>query len=103
MLAISGIDDFVSGSPQEQAFHWLVSEDELEVCPDETIDVAQRYILSVLYFQTEGDNWNTCSAASASNASPCYNEFARFLGGVDVCLWLNVTCDRGEITEISIG
>ena len=103
ILSISQINVLTPGSPQDEAFQWLVNDDEVQVCPDDILDVEQRYIMALLYFETNGDSWFSCAAASATNTSPCPSESARFLSGVDVCLWLNVTCFRSEITGISIG
>jgi hypothetical protein len=49
------------GSPQEEALEWLLESDAYIVCPDDET-VAQRYILSVLYFSTGGHEWIECNA-----------------------------------------
>jgi hypothetical protein len=97
-LAISELDQFTPGTPQSDAFLWLVNMDEEQVCPDDEVDVNQRYILAVLYFSTEGDSWNSCSADGA-----CVSETQRFLGSEDACFWFGISCFRGEISGISIG
>ena len=105
ILAISEIDELTMGTPQDEAFDWLVNVDSVQVCPDDEEDVLQRYTMSLLYFSTNGDSWFNCtsSEASAIDPTPCETEAERFLSGADVCFWLGVTCSMGTIFDISIG
>ena len=103
VLAISEIDTFTAGSSQEMAYQWLVSDDGLQVCPEDELDVLQRYVLAVLYFAMDGDNWFQCSRSRPEAPSNCPPQNAAFLSDVNVCLWLNVTCALNEVREISIG
>lgn len=103
VLEISEIERLIPGSTQDVAYQWLVNEDELQVCPDQLLDVRQRYVMALLYFATDGDNWISCARSSPDSVSNCPSEYAAFLSGVNVCLWLNVTCSQNEILGISIG
>jgi len=98
-LDLSSISFFSSGTAQSEAFEWLVNGDSAQVCPDNILDIEQRYSLAVLYFATGGDNWNDCSQTTNS---PCPSDSTRFLSAVDVCFWFGITCSQQEITGISI-
>ena len=55
------------GTPQYQAFDWLVQTDAPTLCPsylwdEEKTSLVQRYILAVFYFSTRGKGWRRCSA-----------------------------------------
>jgi len=68
------------GSPQDMALQWLIDVDtETNGCngPD---GIAQRYILAVFYFSTNGITW--------SNK-------ASWLGPSSECTWYGVTCVNG--------
>jgi hypothetical protein len=89
-----------------RAFRWLVDDDGMRVCPEDILDVTQRYVMSLLYYSTQGDMWDQCSAASSPTPGPCAGgELARHLGNVDVCFWHLVFCKPGgnAIDVISIG
>jgi hypothetical protein len=89
-----------------RAFRWLVDDDGMRVCPEDTLDVTQRYTMALLYYSTEGDMWNECSALSSPTPGPCADGgLARHLGNVDVCFWFGVSCVLGfnDIDLISIG
>ena len=93
-----------SGTNENRAFRWLVDDDEARVCPEDTIDVVQRYVLALLYFSTNGDDWNECNAASASDASGCASLSERYLSSANVCDWFGSECDDNvNLSEISIG
>lgn len=78
------------------AYHWLVEDDFILYEPL----VPQRYILSVLYFATGGDNWVQCSA----NASQSTCETGtRFLQNTTECAWMGLECGGdGTVTTIDI-
>ena len=54
---ISVFDD----SPQQEAIDWL-KEDACNCGTCKQDQWVQRYALAVLYFSTQGNNWNSCSA-----------------------------------------
>jgi hypothetical protein len=76
-----------NGNAQARAYQWLVNEDEFYVCPYDP-NVAQRYILAVLYFATNGEAWLHCSNNTASS---CDED--RFLSASHECEWGGVGCN----------
>lgn len=91
------------GTPQNIALQWLIDEDPLQVCPEDFLDVQQRYILAVLYYATGGDQWDNCNALSSATQSPCVGgEGQRFLSSSDVCFWFGISCNRLRVSGISI-
>jgi len=52
-----------AGSPQQNAFNWIVDEDSAQLCPDDD-NLIQRYTLAVFYYSTNGDDWKECNAPS---------------------------------------
>jgi len=54
---------FETGSPQQDAFNWIVDEDSAQLCPDDD-SLVQRYTLAVFYYSTNGDDWKECNAPS---------------------------------------
>lgn len=66
------------GTPQFQAYLWILVDDPLQVNPCTYPTVAQRFAMAVLYFSTIGGNW------TASDG---------WLTGEQECLWLGATCD----------
>jgi hypothetical protein len=88
-----------------RAFRWLVDDDGMRVCPEDTLDVTQRYIMTLLYYSTNGDMWDECSALSSPTPGNCIFFLARYLTNVNVCFWFGVDCVLGgnEIDLIRIG
>ena len=107
---VSGLSDFNlledATTHEYRAFRWLVDDDGMRVCPEDTLDVTQRYIMALLYYSTQGDMWDECSALSSPTPGPCEGgQLARYLGNVDVCFWYGVSCTLGgnAIDLISVG
>jgi Leucine-rich repeat (LRR) protein len=73
--------------PTYLAFDWIVDEDPLHVCPEDS-NLLQRYALVVLYFYTEGDSWIKCRR---DGLAACTAE--NFLSAFHECEWGGVTCD----------
>lgn len=67
-----------------EALDWLVDDDGLQISPDAP-NLLQRYILALLYFATNGSNWEFS-----------YN----WLGPVHECQWRN---ERGDQYEVYAG
>jgi hypothetical protein len=86
-------------TPQGKAIVWLVTEDEKQLCPgDDTL--AQRYILSVLYFSTSGDDWTDCS----QNDNNCDRNGNSWLSEGSECNWGGVQCNmKGFVETIELG
>jgi hypothetical protein len=94
------------GSDQALAFDWLVNTDPLQVCPDQILDVEQRYILAVVYFATGGDEWTFCSRPGLPEENPCptAGNMQRYLSGGDVCDWFQNDCSADLVmTVLRIG
>jgi len=103
LATYSGTDVTLSGTPQNEAFRWLIDDDAVKVCPEEFLDVQQRYILAVLYFSTNGDQWSVCNARSALSPKQCPGgENERFLSSSDVCFWYGISCNRMRVSGVSI-
>ena len=86
-------------TPQGKSIVWLVTEDEKQLCHgDETL--AQRYILSILYYSTSGDDWTDCSQDDNScdrNGDPWLSESSE-------CEWGGVQCNmKGFVETIELG
>eukprot|EP00592_Proboscia_alata_P015579 CAMPEP_0194394034 /NCGR_PEP_ID=MMETSP0174-20130528/123631_1 /TAXON_ID=216777 /ORGANISM="Proboscia alata, Strain PI-D3" /LENGTH=852 /DNA_ID=CAMNT_0039189789 /DNA_START=100 /DNA_END=2654 /DNA_ORIENTATION=+ len=63
-------------SPQYLAMDWIVNHDEANMALKDEDKIVQRYILAVLYYSTQGKNWN----------NQC-----NFLSEKDVCDWNEFT------------
>lgn len=92
-------------SQQNRAYNWLVFFDPAQVCPDEILNVTQRYILSLIYFSTGGDEWAACNGPDADVVNPCGSagNRTRYLTGANVCQWYLNECDGGVLTNITLG
>ena len=96
---VSSLSDIEAPTtPQFEAFQWLSTVDD--VCPEDRLDVVQRYILAVLYFSTDGENWENCRA---DGTGPCPAAANRYLSSSNVCQWFETECDvNGEIESIGL-
>ncbi len=107
--AIFGILDQVADSslirdittPQGQAARWIISEDELRLCPND-LKIVQRWVLAVMYFSTGGDSWTQCfqDDVECGVFLPFLNQEA-FLSPSTECEWAGIACDAMAcVTEI---
>ena len=90
----------ISSSPQYRALDWLVETDPAYICPgvNNTVNLIQRYVLGVLYFETGGDSWTSCSAGSQTG---CDDD--PFFSASNECLWEGILCDfDGHIRGIHL-
>ena len=71
-----------SDSPQHIAAQWLSYHNSTEVQTCSPYLTLQKYVLAVLYYSTDGQNW-----AQQGN----------FLSNENVCLWKGVFCDNDNI------
>jgi hypothetical protein len=93
-----------SGSPQNLAYLWLLDDDEFFVCPTQERAVLQRYILAVLYFSTDGDEWDRCNRGSESCRSiQTLRNFEPYLSSRSVCEWFGTVCVDGSVTKVQLG
>jgi len=84
-------------SPQSIALDWILNIDGAQLCPDDKNTIKQRYTLAVVYYSTDGDNWNICS-----QNSQCPNGNS-YLSAEDVCTWYRTTCDNnGLVLEVRL-
>ena len=115
LVTVSGEDVFLEmDSPQFRALEWISYEDEigpsLDSDGDTTMALKERYVLSLLYFATGGDNWNK-DIGFLSNSGICnWNEASTgATNGTSVSaevdtLTLGVRCnDDGSVVDISLG
>ena len=72
-------------TPQGQAFEWIVEKDPLAVNPCTYPTIAQRYGLATFYYSTVGTDW-------LKNDD--------WLGGLEECKWLGVTCGGQSKTTV---
>ena len=113
------VDLLTENSPQRDALDFIVDEDLLQLCPDDPT-LGQRYILSVFYYSTDGQNWSRCSKPNdTSNADQVAAANARCnirgdgsqLAGTDAwltpvseCEWGGITCaDQNSVTSLFTG
>ena len=90
------------GSAQNRAWKWLLEEDEMFICPNDS-NVIQRYVMAVFYHSTLGDSWFSCAD---NNNTPCPQgaDTYRWLTGASECNWLGVDCDiNGLVTGVIFG
>lgn len=98
IASISGATVFGSTrSPEWSAFSWLTESDKRYLCPDDS-SLHQRYILAVLYFITDGENWIKCRR---DGLAQCAGQ--NFLGEHSECQWGGITCNEsGQVTRINL-
>lgn len=88
-------------SKHHMAIQWLTFGDDFheEMSPKELL---QRYVLSVLYFSTKGDDWKVCSRTKTSECADGTG-FERFLSPRSVCHWYGIHCNKNDyITMIDL-
>lgn len=89
--------------PQGLATTWLIQQDGYGICPDDE-KIVQRWVLAVIYYSTNGDDWFQCSAnPEATDLCGAEDPFvgdSRFLSAVNECLWNGISCIDGCVTEI---
>ena len=88
-LGIVSMSDLAdSFTPQGKALDWIVSLDEMHLCPGDD-RLIQRYAAVVLYFSTRGEEWNDSTSWLSANSE---------------CEWAGLTCNMiGEVTAVKLG
>ena len=78
-------------TPQFLAANWIVNEDARELQADDP-SLIQRYILAILYFATNGSEWD------------CFftNDTVAFLDENDECGWFGMTCLDGALDSLNL-
>jgi hypothetical protein len=99
VFSISGMRAFDDPeNPISLALKWLVEDDLRHMCPGDE-NIPQRYILALLYFSTNGDDWMKCRR---DDMAPCVGK--NFLSVYHECEWGGITCDSNErIQKINLG
>jgi len=88
--AVIKIIKSISVTVNTKAKEWIFSEhnQKLDACKD-LISITQRYILSLLYYSTTGDDWNIKT---------------NWLTNVSECDWKFIACDEDKIVKnITLG
>lgn len=99
-------------TPQGKAFHWIAQEDGAYLCANHVYScpnaLIQRYILAVIYFSTNGNEWFQCSASSNAQ-DDCGMEYPfvskqRFLNSGSECNWAGIDCNDAQcVTRVEFG
>lgn len=85
VVSMSDLTDM--STPQGKAFNWIVSLDEMQLCPGDD-RLIQRYAVVALYFSTNGDEWNDKTS---------------WLNAATECEWAGLTCNLvGEIVSVEL-
>jgi len=71
-------------SPQHQALCWLLNDINENVS---NAYIVQRYVLAVLFYTTNGENWNN-------------NDYWKI--DEDQCVWYGISCLDGIVTKIDL-
>lgn len=78
------------GTPEYQAYDWLLNTDNTFGCGNGIISLRQRYILAIFYYMTNGDTWSRS------------DNWLQI--GVPECTWFGVVCDsNGLVTSLELG
>ena len=85
VVSMSDLTDM--STSQGKAFNWIVSLDEMQLCPGDD-RLIQRYVVVALYFSTNGDGWNDKTS---------------WLNAATECEWAGLTCNMvGEIVSVEL-
>lgn len=78
VFEISGRDVFKDPtSPQSKALDWMLNEDKIQIPADQKLRFIQRYISTLIYFVTGGENWlpNSITYLNASQHECDWDEW----------------------------
>lgn len=95
----SQTDVLTEGTPQNLAYNWLLTDDTLDPSNDQQT-IINRYVLAVLYYATDGPNWEFCP--DDVDPSTCPGPNNQFLSDSNVCEWAGVFCTRGQVTAVRL-
>ncbi len=100
LLNVTDLTTFKTSMPQRTALDFIINNDDAVPCPEDA-NLVQRYVLSALYYATNGDSWRLCSNNTLSD---CPTPSARWLSGESECTWFGNNCPKGDfIDEIQLG
>lgn len=92
-------------TPQFKAANWLINEDARQLDVSDDL-LEQRYILALIYFSTNGDDWTQCSFDP--NVEECVyfdstyqSEFTEmsFLSSEHECTWFQTYCSSDNVVR----
>lgn len=89
-------------TPQGEATDWLINQDARVLCPDDE-KLVQRWVITVMYFSSGGDNWFQCSAAGSDSCGTedPFEFKRRFLSEFSECDWAGISCNsEGSVIEV---
>jgi hypothetical protein len=105
------------GTPQNEAFQWMVGGDPNYLCPNDPM-LSQRYSLVVFYYSTNGNRWTQCEAPVDASDEALVEEANErcdldplpdsgsnaWLTPGSECEWAGVVCnDDGIIEQLDMG
>jgi hypothetical protein len=100
LLNVTDLTTFKTSMPQKNALDFIINNDDSIPCPEDP-NLVQRYVLSALYYATNGDSWLLCSNNTQSDCPP---PSARWLSKESECSWFGSKCPKGDfINEIELG
>ena len=99
LIPVSGEEAFMNkSSPQYLAADWVADLDPLMLSIEDP-KLVQRYILAVLYFSMNGDEWESCGRNDRVCAGN--TDATTWLSDSDECTWLANRCkDNANVDQI---
>ena len=80
----------ILGSPEYQAYDWILNTDNTFGCGSGIISLRQRFILAIFYYITNGDTWSR------------HDNWLQ--PDIPECSWYGVICDSdGLVTRLELG
>lgn len=90
-----------SSTVQYRALDWLDKLDGMIICADKFEDVAQRYIMALIYFSMNGPQWNECRSVLSVLPGNCTQGSTRWLDVSHECDWFGLSCGGDTQRDIS--
>ena len=104
LLARNG-DVELQKSPQYLAANWIINVDKRQVSVTDNL-LEQRYVLALIYFATDGDNWKDCSYDSRYIECTYTDVFyktnfteSRYLSEAHECEWFQTYCSKDNVVR----
>ena len=91
-------------TPQGVTTNWLLTLDEKFICPGD-MTLVQRYVLGLLFFSTDGNQWDVCSPGDdGCSGSEGFPNADPWLSEESECDWAGIECNtEGLVSRIEIG
>ena len=84
-------------TPQYVTACWLIKYDQMSLNATDT-NIIQRYVMGLLFYATDGWNWNICEGFMSSKHECYWND-----GNWDNMGSMGVICNRAEVSVQAIG